>query len=127
MEDTLLYFSAETGNLRESSRSEVADHIVGAVRKALDEVLAGKGYTRIESTNWTLKAAEDGALTVRLWPQSMKLSGPPGVAARVERGGLGRVSRLTVSMAGLVDAVAALDASDLARAAAWAWLDRGSP
>ena len=96
------------------------------MRKALDKVLAGKRYARIESTNWTLKAAEDGALTVRLWPQSMELSGPPGVAARVERGSVGSVSQLTVSMVGLVDAVAALDAGDLARAAAWAWLNRGS-
>ncbi len=127
MEDTLLYVSAEAGHAHESPRSEVADDLVEATRVALGKVLAGSHYQRVESTDWTLKASEAGALTVRLWPRKMTLSGPPGVAARVERRGPGAVPRLTVSMAGLVDPGAALDAPDLARAVAWAWLERGEP
>ncbi|MDE2692303.1 MAG: hypothetical protein OXI49_17530 [Acidobacteriota bacterium] len=123
--ETLLYVSAETGQVREVQRAGPSEPMV---QVALGEVLEGRRYSRVSGWGWRLKADESyDVLTIRLWPPRMDLAKPCGVAARIERGSADSAPRLTVSMAGLADAVAALDAGVLVQAVAWAWLDRGDP
>ncbi len=127
MTAVLDHVTVETGHIRSSPRSEVAAEVLVVLRSALavafetaDPVLVGGG--------WTMVAMEiEDALTAALYPPGMAYPGPPGLMLWVRHRD-GRPPLLESSITGMALGTpfdlrtAAMEAGDLGRCVAWAWL-----
>ena len=135
MSDVLIHHTIETGDTRRSPRSEVSQETIDLLRAVLLEALAlsrgeaGTHAVEIEPTQWHVAAVENaGVLTAQLWFGAI-LMGDPHIVMTVRRGD---PPMLRASAAGLMqlpdDAVtdAALEAGDLERCLAWAWVSLAS-
>ncbi len=122
---TLDHYTVESGHVRTSPASEVGADVLARVGQALGVALASSAPVDV-GAGWVMEArADGGALEARLWVPGMDTTAPPGVVMRVEHRD-GRPPLLTAAMAGIVHAPdvreSAMQAGDLERCIAWAWL-----
>ncbi|MYL11318.1 MAG: hypothetical protein F4010_04060 [Cenarchaeum sp. SB0669_bin_11] len=131
----LLHVTVETGHRRESPAGEIAPGVLDWLRPFLAEAVRlsaehpGVQALELDSTGWHVSATREagGALRLSLWRAALPI-GAPHVTGTLAVDG--DTATLRVAMAGLarlpasdVDA-AALEAGDLERCLAWAWLTR---
>ena len=122
----LWHTTAETGHRRRSYRREVSAHL-GYLRLFVEDAIEADEWVQIAGEDWYMMADENekgDVLTAFLW------FGPPGtedphVIMQVKRAWWW--PRLVSDVGGLrsVPTAAAIEAGDLARRIAWAWLEAG--
>ena len=114
------HITKETGHVRQSPRSEVADEVVAYLTPLLREALTGE-TVNLTGSAWHLAAREyAGSLQAELWYGVA--DGPAHIVQTVD----GSPPRCVVEVAGLLalgDPAASHEAGDLERCLAWTWLE----
>ena len=134
MSEVLLHMTRETSDVRRSPLAEVRPEALQALQWRLTEIFAHAGGVHDIGSGWMLQVAEgvvgDGRpfLDARAWPAGADLKEPAPVRFTVMRS-QGTEPVLVTKRAGLADfpAPVALEAADLERCIAWAWLTMCGP
>ncbi|MCY4019722.1 MAG: hypothetical protein OXG39_09955 [Chloroflexi bacterium] len=123
----LLHRTVETGHVRESPRAEVDDAAIRRLRPLVRRAIETSEAVALEPSPWSITAAEHGdRLDAQCWRGDAE--GEPHVRLAVDR----RRRTLDCRMVGISAlrpteaAEAAIEAGDLERCIAWAWIE-GAP
>ena len=129
----LLHRTVESGHVRRSPLAEVEPNTLALLRPVLAAALrlgrehADVQAVEIERTRWHVAASETAdTLTAKLWCGDRPL-GEPHISMTVRRASVPELVASMIGMARLPPelwADAALEAGDLERCLAWAWLTR---